>query len=412
MFLWSDQITATTAPNPLDPKYAPGAEQARQDIMLSLTAVLTIIAVLCVALRVYTRGIIVRNMGPEDWTMIAAAVFAVVYLMELVVGAKELKLGFSAMSITVAQLVASIKLSLAIVITYMMAMTLIKISILLIYLRLAVTQTFKRLCQVSVALLVVYQVIVTIVVFTQCTPINKLWDFFDKIEGTCIDARSFYRVTSVFHMIMDLWILVLPVKLIMNIPRPPREKIALYVIFGLGIVSLLASVLRFQSLHIFTLSNDPAYDSLPINTWSMVEINVGILCASIPTLKPLVSKAQRNRTQNALRHSTERATERAEKFEKFGKMDKAQDVEQFEQPEQTTAQVQEPPKAAKWAWPRKEKSDGFGDGDAMLISLHPLASGDRQSYDMEWEMANRMPPVPSNDGDAAPQYPNMTHTRF
>jgi hypothetical protein len=96
---------------------------------------------------------------------------------------------------------------------------------------------------------------------------------------------------------MDLWILALPIKLIMRIPRPPREKIALFIIFGLGIISTLASIIRLQSLRIFTLSNDPFYDSLPINTWSMVEVNIGILCASIPTLKPLLSKAQSHRSK-------------------------------------------------------------------------------------------------------------------
>jgi predicted CDP-diglyceride synthetase/phosphatidate cytidylyltransferase len=30
--------------------------------------------VMCVALRIYTRGFIVRNMGIEDWTMLMAAV--------------------------------------------------------------------------------------------------------------------------------------------------------------------------------------------------------------------------------------------------------------------------------------------------------------------------------------------------
>jgi hypothetical protein len=99
---------------------------------------------------------------------------------------------------------------------------------------------------------------------------------------------------------MDIWILVLPVKLILRIPRPSREKVALFVIFGLGVISTIASIVRLQALRIFTLSNDPFYDSLPINTWSMVEVNIGILCASIPTLKPLVSRAQRHRTQQAL----------------------------------------------------------------------------------------------------------------
>lgn len=48
--------------------------------------------------------------------------------------------------------------------------------------------------------------------------------------------------------------------------------------------------MRLQSLRVFTLSNDPFYDALPINTWSMVEVNVGIVCACVPGLRPLLGR--------------------------------------------------------------------------------------------------------------------------
>jgi hypothetical protein len=80
-----------TGPNLFDPKYGSGAEQARQDVMVGVSVGMTLIGgkhsslqdaasqaltivVTCVALRVYTRAFIVRKMGIEDWTMVAAAV--------------------------------------------------------------------------------------------------------------------------------------------------------------------------------------------------------------------------------------------------------------------------------------------------------------------------------------------------
>lgn len=162
---------------------------------------------------------------------------------------------------------------------------------------------------------------------------------------------------------MDLWILVLPLKLIMRIPRPPREKIALFIIFGLGIVSTIASTVRLQSLRIFTLSNDPFYDSLPINTWSMVEVNIGILCASIPTLKPLVSKAQRHRTEHALRKYSDRKDDGSELV-------------------------------------GENKVAILKTGKDMMISLHPSTfKGDSKSVDRdeEWKLDDRPPPPPPKD---------------
>ncbi|KAF2828231.1 hypothetical protein CC86DRAFT_289689, partial [Ophiobolus disseminans] len=298
-----------------------------------------------------------------------------VLLLELCAGAREFKLGFSAMNLSPEQMASSLKLILAVIVVYKMTMTLIKISILMIYLRLAVNQTFERLCKVTMGLLVAWQVIVIIVVPTQCTPLRKLWDFTGTVQGHCINANAFYHTTSAFHIAMDLWILVLPLKLILRIPRPPREKIALFIIFGLGIVSTIASIIRLQSLRVFTLSNDPFYDSLPINTWSMVEVNIGILCASIPTLKPLVSKAQRHRTAHALR--------------KYG--DK---------------------KDQSGEWAGESKVAILKTGKDMMISLHPSTfRGDMKTVDVdeEWELADRPPPPPPKDEEFGAKFQAMQY---
>jgi hypothetical protein len=157
---------------------------------------------------------------------------------------------------------------------------------------------------------------------------------------------------------MDLWILALPIKLILSIPRPPREKLALYIIFGLGIISTMASIIRLQSLRIFTLSNDPFYDSLPINTWSMVEVNIGILCASIPSLKPLLSRAQRSRNQY--------------KYDSW--------------------------KDPVSGWDDDDRFPILKTGKDLIISLHPSTFKDRsRSRDEECELDDRPPPPPPKD---------------
>lgn len=104
-------------------------------------------------------------------------------------------------------------------------------------------------------------------------------------------------MTSSTNIVIDLWIIALPVKVVWSIQRPRREKYALVGIFALGVFSCIASIIRLYSVRIYTTSKDPFYDSVPINTWSMVEVNLGIWCASIPLLKSLFNKAQRERTR-------------------------------------------------------------------------------------------------------------------
>jgi hypothetical protein len=85
--------------------------------------------------------------------------------------------------------------------------------------------------------------------------------------------------------------------MVISIPRPLKEKVGLFGIFGLGFITVTAAGFRLQFLHNYTISSDPFFDTLPIHIWSMVEVHIGILCASLPTLRPLLSKAQRGRTR-------------------------------------------------------------------------------------------------------------------
>jgi hypothetical protein len=65
-----------------------------------------------VALRVYTRAFIVRNMGLEDWTMVSAAVLTVVFLVQFVFSIKEYGVGAHTASVTMEQSVSGIKVGL------------------------------------------------------------------------------------------------------------------------------------------------------------------------------------------------------------------------------------------------------------------------------------------------------------
>ena len=152
-----------------------------------------------------------------------------------------------------------------------------------------------------------------------------MWDLAGQVSGQCINTTAFFYsrcicllsshfltifpATSAVNIIADIWILLLPITTLLKVQRPRREKFALVIIFSLGAFSCIAAIVRLYSVGVYTESEDPFFDSVPINVWSMVEINVGILCASIPATKALFSKAQRHRTHNGSYqyHSRERS---------------------------------------------------------------------------------------------------------
>jgi len=62
----------------------------------------------------------------------------------------------------------------------------------------------------------------------------------------------------------------------------------------MGVFSCICSIIRLYSIRVFTRSSDPFYDAAPINIWSIVELNVGLICASIPALKTLFGNTFRS----------------------------------------------------------------------------------------------------------------------
>jgi hypothetical protein len=83
----------------------------------------------------------------------------------------------------------------------------------------------------------------------------------------------------------------LPVRGIWALQIHKRQKIALVGILTIGWFVCVVSILRLNAL--IDLSKHPddrIYYSAATAYWSAIEINLGIICASLPALKPLIVK--------------------------------------------------------------------------------------------------------------------------
>lgn len=84
-------------------------------------------------------------------------------------------------------------------------------------------------------------------------------------------------------------IFALPIKTLLGIQRPRQEKIALVCVFGIGIFATIVAIVRLHTIYTYTLATDPFQQSILVNLWSVIEINVAVICASAPALKALFS---------------------------------------------------------------------------------------------------------------------------
>ncbi|KEY73883.1 hypothetical protein S7711_06093 [Stachybotrys chartarum IBT 7711] len=263
------------------------SDQARQNGLMATAITLTIASIVVVTLRVFARIWLIKKPGYDDWLICVALACVITYMVEILVGCKY-GMGFPMDTLSLENMVNLMKITLAIQATYYIAVASIKISILLMYLRFAVDQRFRQIVIGTIGFHVVFLIVCIVVVFTQCQPIAEFWDLRQTIDGSCtINPTAFFYFTSAFNIATDIFILGLPVKTLISINRPTREKIALLCIFLIGTFATITSIIRLHTIHDYTLADDPFRHSILVNLWSVIEVNVGIICASVPALKPL-----------------------------------------------------------------------------------------------------------------------------
>ncbi|KAF2448177.1 hypothetical protein P171DRAFT_428288 [Karstenula rhodostoma CBS 690.94] len=261
--------------------------QAQQDACTAVATAFTITSFLVVALRTYVRSRIVRNFGKDDAFMIVAFVFTLGYLVCIWIGSDN-GMGYSGKVLELYQMRTLVQATLAIQILYYVLVACVKISICFCYLRIAADKHFARLVKGTIYFIATFGVIGVIVCLTQCIPLHQMWNFTGVPLGTCVNTTAFFYTTSSINIITDIWIIALPIPTLLKIQRANREKLGLIFVFGLGVFSTISSIVRLHSIRIYTQSSDPFYDSVPINLWSMIEVNIGIWCASIPSLRILL----------------------------------------------------------------------------------------------------------------------------
>lgn len=67
----------------------------------------------------------------------------------------------------------------------------------------------------------------------ECRPIQAFWEF--EIEGKCLSMVTFTYFTTISNMLFDMWIWVLPVRVIYKLQISQSRKIGLSLLFSIGL---------------------------------------------------------------------------------------------------------------------------------------------------------------------------------
>lgn len=142
-------------------------------------------------------------------------------------------MGRHADTLSLDQLEEVLKRLLAFECVYVVAVALVKLSILSMYLRIFPSREFKIGAYVIGFIVIGWAIAIVLVCIFQCNPIEMAWQPW-LTTGTCINLKGSFIGNGVPNILTDVAILAMPVKQVWHLHATMAQKVSLLCTFGLG----------------------------------------------------------------------------------------------------------------------------------------------------------------------------------
>ncbi|KAK4167243.1 hypothetical protein QBC43DRAFT_204141 [Cladorrhinum sp. PSN259] len=275
---------STTTPSP---ELDPAVFESRAGVVIAVVVTTLSIATFAVGLRCYSRAVLIRQFGMDDWAAIVALLFA---LGSGTMVASNTMYGHGRHiynpTIDMTQFWKYLRTFYISIVLYNASLTAIKVAFLLQYWRILGTAQMRRVIMIAGVFVALWSISQLLVVIFTCTPIEKFW-LGDQVPGTCIPNLPFWYINAAGNIVTDVTVFLVPLPALSRLNLRRNQKIALLGVFCLGFFTCAISVIRIQYLR---LSDDTTWDNVASSCWSVGELCSGITCACLPTLRPLVGK--------------------------------------------------------------------------------------------------------------------------
>ncbi|KAG6004964.1 hypothetical protein E4U21_000587 [Claviceps maximensis] len=175
-------------------------------------------------------------------------------------------------------------------ILYLFLMTTIKLSLLCFYLTIFPNKRVRVLLWSTIAVNLAWGFACIMVTVFQCRPVQNYWLRYLQRElgGQCLDMNLMGWANGAVSVVIDIWIIGIPLYQMRKLDLNWRKKIGAVIMFLTGAFVTIVSILRLQSLVYFYNSPNPTWDLWFTAWWSTIEINVGLMCACLPTVRVLL----------------------------------------------------------------------------------------------------------------------------
>ncbi|KAI0379360.1 hypothetical protein F5Y04DRAFT_282785 [Hypomontagnella monticulosa] len=240
-----------------------------------------------VALRFAARLTNGNPLWLDDYFILISTLISISYSIFTGIG-DRLGAGLDLWAVPQENLPTIYKLVLAGTVVSVIARGFIRVSVSMFLMRIFSVSTTRRPIILTLVLNVAITVAFTICIVFECTPISHFWDGWDGLhKGTCVNQWDMFLACSCIATTLDVILILLPMRWISQLQFPHSKKIATLAMFAI-------SAIIVRILYLLKLFTDPASATRTLAdlvVWGNLEIYVAIICACLPSLRPLLKLA-------------------------------------------------------------------------------------------------------------------------
>ncbi|KAI9707137.1 MAG: hypothetical protein M1836_000097 [Candelina mexicana] len=267
----------------------------RGPALVVVNAIFISLVLITVALRYYTRIRITGSFGTDD-VVIGLSLFPTIALC-VVVFIADRHYGWNKHSwdLDPTKGPSGYKLCLSAQFLLFWAATLNKMSLLVFYRRLITSATgkiYSWLINGGLAIMGAVLLAFTVAAACACRPMKAFWAFYPPdYEYHCIDEGGYMMAFGIITIFLNFFTLAMSVPPIWCLRLPVKQKLAALSLFSMGIVVCIAGIVQVYYVQQSLVSSyDETWTGWPLWLCSAVEVDVGILCVSLPAIRPLLAK--------------------------------------------------------------------------------------------------------------------------
>ena len=169
-----------------------------------------------------------------------------------------------------------------------------KVAILFLYLRIfpeTTSKPFRITCWAFLGVCISALLGIVFAFIFSCKPISGNWNAWDgEHPATCTNAFAQSMSIASINVTLDLAVFLLPIPQVWKLNMSIKKRLGVALTFLIGLFVTIVSVIRLAILSKRLDTTNPSWDFAAVANWSQAEVNLGILCACMPSSARLIKR--------------------------------------------------------------------------------------------------------------------------